>query len=159
MLSRGDKRVEKASVLGRTCGHASAIGDVLPGASHYLPSVGHFKPKDGRDVAVGIVERFSEDVRGSFGRRQPLQQQANPTCQRLASFSSRLRVGAHVDRFRQPGFDARFPARACRLHDVDRQPFRGRREERRRIAHHAAICRLPAQPDVLHNVLGFGGAT
>jgi hypothetical protein len=47
----------------------SAVGDVLPSARDDLPRVRLFNPKDLRDVTVRIIERFSEDVRGSFGRR------------------------------------------------------------------------------------------
>ena len=83
-----DERVEKTSLLGRTRGHPSAIGDVLTGASHYLPRVGLFKPKDARDVTVCIVERLSKDVRSSFRGRQLLKQYQDSQLQRLALFRS-----------------------------------------------------------------------
>jgi hypothetical protein len=54
-----DERVEKTPLLDRIHGHPSALGDVLPGASHYLTRVGLFKPKEFRDVAVGIAEGLS----------------------------------------------------------------------------------------------------
>ena len=53
--------------------HPSTIHNVLPGAGNHLPRVVLFKPKDFRDVAVGIVECFPEEIRGTFGRRQPFQ--------------------------------------------------------------------------------------
>ena len=37
-----EEGVEKTFVLGRTCGHPSAISDVLACASHHLPRVGHY---------------------------------------------------------------------------------------------------------------------
>jgi hypothetical protein len=74
VLGRGDESVEKTSLLGRTRGQPSAIRDVLPGASHYLPHVGLFKPKGVREVAVWIVESLPKDVGGSFRGRQLLQQ-------------------------------------------------------------------------------------
>ena len=73
-LGRGNEGVEKTSLLGRIRGHPSAIRDVLPSASHHLPRVGLFKPKDVRDVAVCVVERLPKDVGGSFRGRQLLQQ-------------------------------------------------------------------------------------
>ena len=105
MLGCCDERVEKTSLLGRTRGHSSAIGDVLPGASHHLPRVGLFKPKDVRDITIWIVERLPKDVGSSFGGRQLFQQQQNPKRQCLASFRSQSRVGAGIDWFRQPGPD------------------------------------------------------
>ena len=53
--------------------HQSAIRDALPSASHHLPRVCLFKPKDVCDVAVWIVERLPKDVGGSFGGRQLFQ--------------------------------------------------------------------------------------
>jgi hypothetical protein len=139
-------------------GHPAAMSDALPGASHQLPRVCLSKPKDVRDVTVCIVERLPKDVRGAFGARQPFQQQQNPTRQGLAPFRSQPGVGARIDRLRHPGSDARLPARACRLHDVDRQSCRRRHEECRSIPNQAAIGHLPPYPDVLHNILGFGCA-
>jgi len=100
-----DESAEKTSLLGRSCGHRSAIGDALPGARHHLPRVGFFKPKDVRDITIWIVERLPEDVGSSFGGRQLFQQQQNPKRQCLASFRSQSRVGAGIDWFRQPGPD------------------------------------------------------
>ena len=73
ILGRCDESVEKTSLRGRIRAHSSAIGDVLAGASHHLPRVGLFKPKDVRDIAVCIIERLPKDVRGSFGGRQLFQ--------------------------------------------------------------------------------------
>ena len=127
------------------------VANVLPGASHHLPRVGLSKPKQVRDVAVCIIERLPKDVRRSFGGRQPFQQQPNPARQCLASFRSQPRVGAGIDWFRQPGSDVRLPARACRLHDVDRQSCgrRSRETLRRREPRcdqlSATVPRRPAQ--------------
>jgi hypothetical protein len=158
MLGCCGERVEETSLLGRTHGHPSAIRDVLARASHDLPRVGLFEPKDIRDVTVCIVERHSKDERSSLPGRQPLRQCQDPQLQRLASFHSRPRIGAGVDWFRQPGLDVRLSAPAYRLHDIDRQVCRRRRQERRSIANQAAIRRLPAYPDILHEVLGLGCA-
>jgi hypothetical protein len=65
------------------------------------------------------------------------------------------RIGLRVDWLWQERADVRLSARAGRLQDVDRQSSRRRNEECRGIPDHTAICRLPAHPDVLHNVLGF----
>ena len=142
MLGGGDESLKKTSLLGRIRRHPSAIRDVLTSASHHLPRVGLFKPKDIRDVTICIVERLPKDVRGSFGGRQLFQQYQDAQRQCLAAFRSQPRVGARIDWFRQPGSDVRLSARACRLHDVDRQSCRRRREECRGIANHG--CDLPS---------------
>ena len=85
---------------------------MLPSASHHLPRIGLFKPKDVRDLAIRVVERLSKDVRSPFRRRQPLQQHQNPQLQRLASFRSQSGVGARVHWFGQPGSHVPFPTRA-----------------------------------------------
>jgi hypothetical protein len=138
-------------------GHDSAIGDPLPGARHHLPRVRLFEPEDVRDVAVGIVERLPKDEGGAFGGSQPFEQQQNPGRQRLASFHFQPGVGAGIGWFRQPGSHIRLPARTRRLHDVDRQSLRRRREKRRGVSNEAAVRHLPPDPDVLHDVLGLGG--
>jgi hypothetical protein len=91
-------------------GHASGIGDALPGASHYLPRVGLFESEDVRDVAVRVVERFPEDVGGSFGATQPFNQQQNSRRQRLASFRCDPGIGAGIGWLGVPGSDVRLPA-------------------------------------------------
>lgn len=137
---------------------AAKAGNVLPGARHHLARVGLSEPQDVRNLAVGIVERLPEDVRRSFGGRQLLHQYQEAQLQRLTSFHCRPGIGAGVDRFQQPGPDGRLPPRACGLHDVDRHAPRRRCEERGGVANQAAVYRLPAQPDVLHKVLGLGRA-
>jgi hypothetical protein len=120
-----------------------------------LSRIGFVKPKDVRDLAVWIVERLTKDVGGSCGGRQLFQQQQHPKRQRLASFRTQPRVGAGID-WLQPGSNVRLSARARRLHDVDRQSPRCRHEECRGIPNPAAIGRLPAYPNVLHDVFGRG---
>src|SRR5215471_11468436 len=144
ILSGCDEGLEETLVLGRTRGRPSVARDVLPRARHDLPRVGLRKPKDVRDVAVRVVERLTKDVGSSFGGRQRLQKHPDATRQRLIPFRGHARVGAGVDWFRLAGLDARFPPCACRLHDVDRQSSRRRRQECRGVTDNAAIRRLPA---------------
>ena len=149
------ERIEKTSSLGGIRGHPSAIRDVLPSATHHLPRVGLFKPEDVRDVAVWVIERFSKNVGCSLRRRQFLQQQQDPCLEPLGSFRSQARISVGIGSFRQPGSDVRLSPRACRLHDVDRQSCRCGHEECLGVPNLAAVCDLPAYPDVLHDVLRF----
>ena len=83
-----DERIKKTSLLGRIRRRPSAVRDVLASPRHHLPRVGLFQPKGMGDVTIGIVERFSKDVRGPFSRRQRFHEHENTTRQCLASFRS-----------------------------------------------------------------------
>ena len=112
MLGCCDERVEKTSLLGRTRGHSPAIGDVLPGASHHLPRVGLFKPKDVRDITTWIVERLPNDVGSSFGGRQLFQQAT--LLQRLGQRAGRHPLARMAPELRHVGRSDAVP-RAVRL--------------------------------------------
>ena len=142
-------------------------GDVLrkekggqgPGATDYLPRVCLFKPEDGRDVRVRVVERLPKDVGGSFGGRQLFQEHPNATGQCLVSFRRQPRIAARVFWFRLPGSNLHVSRRAradCMTLIANRIAVA--RQECRGVSDHAPVCVLPAQPDVLNDVLGLGGA-
>ena len=137
----------------------SAVRDALTGASHYLPRIGLFEAQGAGDVAIRILEGLAENVGSSLGRGQRVEQQPEPTRERLSVFQVRSLVSAGINRFPHPRSPAHLVARACGADGVDRQSRRRRREKRCGIAHDAAIGTLPAYPDVLHDVLRFGFAT
>ncbi len=53
------------------------IGDMFPGAGDELTGVRLTEMKDLHDLPMWVVERFSENIRGSFRTREFLQQQQN----------------------------------------------------------------------------------
>src|SRR5262249_34454306 len=91
-LGCSNEGIEKTPSGRYTRVRVPAVGDVLSSARDDLPRVRLFNPKDLRDVAVSIIERFSEDVRGSFGRRQPFHQYPSPPLQRLPSLRALSRI-------------------------------------------------------------------
>jgi hypothetical protein len=132
---------------------------MLPRSGDDLPRVGFFDPKDVCNLAVGIVEGLSKYVRRALGWRELLQQKQNREVQRLAPLDPQARIGAGVDRLRQPWAYIGVSARASGLEHVDRES-RGRRDqEGQRIADRAPISGLPPNPDVLDDVLGLRRAT
>ncbi len=98
----GNERIEQAPLLGRTHGRAPSARHMLPRSGDELPRVGFFDPKDVRNLPVGIVEGLSKHVRRALGWRELLQQKQHRKVQRLAPLGPQARIGAGVDRLRQP---------------------------------------------------------
>ena len=109
--------------------------------------------QDVGDPLVGVVQRLAQHVRGALGGRELLEQDEDRVLQRLAALGAERRVVLGVDGFRQPGADVRLPARVGRLQDVDRQAGGDRRKERSRLEDALAVGGLPADPDLLEDVL------
>lgn len=158
-LGSGDEGIETAPSLGRTHERGRLSRDTLPGASDELAGVRFTESKDVRDLAIRVVESFTENVRDSFPGRESLQQQQDGTLQRFAPFRSQFGVGAVVHRLREPGRDIRFAAQAGGLGEVDGQSRRRRRQVCRCVQDDATISTVPPQPHVLQNVLGLGRAS
>ncbi len=134
---------------------ARAIDDVTPCAGDNLSCVGLSQSEDACDVTVRIVERLSQDVGRSFLTRQVRQQHQKPGLDRLSLFHVGSGMSTGVDGFRQPRTDGDLTARARRLHHVDRESCRRRREERSSVADRGAVRCLPAHPHVLNHVFGI----
>ena len=67
--------------------------------------------------------------------------------------------GLGVDRLAQPRAHVGLPAPAGRLRDVDREARGDGREERLRVAHRAPLRAVPADPGVLHDLVGLRRAS
>jgi hypothetical protein len=153
----GDEGIEKPRSFGRPGGRTRlVIGDTLPRAGDELASVGLGESEDARNPAIGVIEGFTKNVRGSLFRRKRLEQHEDRVSERFPLLYLRLRVEAGVHGFREPPTGVDFAAQAGGLDEVDGQPPRRRRKKSRRVQDRAAIHRLPSQPCVLHDVLGRG---
>ena len=73
------------------------------------------------------------------------------------SICSKDRVGSGVDGFGEPRADVCLAAGAYGLREVDRQPCSYRYKRCRCIPNDASVGGLPAQSDILHKLLRFGG--
>jgi hypothetical protein len=132
------------------------LGEVEPSASPELPGVGLADPERLRDVPERVVERFPEHEDGAFDRRQPLQQELDGVLEVRRPLGGHRRVLRGANQRREPAVDGDLAARARGDGDVEREPRRDLHEERDAVAHLCAVRPLPADPDVLNDVLGVG---
>jgi hypothetical protein len=128
------------------------------GAAHDLPHIGLLELKELGDLGIAVLERLTQDVCGTLGGLQPRQHQRQGRCQGFGPLRSQLWIRTGVDGFGQPPSHAGLAAHTSGLHDVDGQPGRRAGQEGRRPDHREAVRPLPAQPDFLQHVLGFGHA-
>ncbi len=157
-LRRGRQRGQQALVLAAVHRQAALAGEPAARAGDELPGVGLGELEDVRDLPVGVVERLAEDVGGALGRRQLLEQRADGRRERFVALDSGRRVGGGVGRLGQPAARGGLVANACGVDDVDRESRRGGPEERPGVADGAPVGAVPANPGVLHHVLGFSRA-
>ena len=73
LLSSGEEYVEEVPLCCRIYGTVLTVDDMLPGAGHELADIGFFESQEVRDLTIGIVERYSKNVRSAFCRRELLQ--------------------------------------------------------------------------------------
>ena len=158
MRAAARNAVEQPALLGLRHLAPSFAGEVLAGAAHELTGGRLGDLHDLADLFVGVGERLAQHVGGPLGGREPLQHHEHGESERLGAFGAEGRVGAGVDRLGQPRADVGLAAGARRLQRVDREPRRRRREERRRVLHDRSVGALPAQPRILHDVLGLARA-
>jgi hypothetical protein len=155
-LRGGHQSCKKPLPLGGVCRSSAFVSDVLAGASDQLARVGLGDLKDVCDFAVGVIEGLAEDVGCAFVGRELLEQQQNGELEGLATFGSKGWVRAGVDGLGKPGADVGLATGTRRLREVDGQARCRGDEKRGCVMHGCAIGGLPAQPGVLHDVLGFG---
>ncbi|MBB5782217.1 hypothetical protein HD596_008973 [Nonomuraea jabiensis] len=141
-------------------GHGGAAGDedASAGPADELAYGRFVELDDAGDLPVGVVERLPQHVRGTFGGREPFQQQQHRELQGLGPLGAKAGIGAGVDGFGQPRAEAGLAADAGGLRGVDRQPGGRGGQERGGIVDRGTVVDLPAQPDVLHQVLSLGDA-
>jgi hypothetical protein len=94
VVSRREERPEKALVRS-WANRATLLGHhALSGSTHELPAIRGTELKEVRDPVVGIVERFSQHVRGALGRRQLGEHQQHGDFDRLSPLGIRFGTGA-----------------------------------------------------------------
>ena len=114
--------------------------------------------QDRRDLVVRVVEGLPQYVRGalvgdSFSRT--CSSASSSASARSAPSAGSLRS---VDRVGQPRADVGLAPDPGRLGGVDREPGGRGGEEGGRFDHLGPVVALPADPDLLDDVLGLGGA-
>ena len=85
---------QELSLMCRAGGLPSPRGKVLAGAADELTSVDLRHLQNAGDLGVGVVEGFAQHIGGSFGRREPLQQEQDPELQLFDLYSPRCGVDA-----------------------------------------------------------------
>src|SRR5690606_26943564 len=136
-------------------GRPTPLRDVLAGTSHELASVRFTEFEDRSDLFERVSERLAEHVRRAFGRAERFEQPKHRELERLTPFRAEARVGACIDGLRKPWPDVRLAPSARGLRDVDGEARRDGRKECGYVPHAAPVRILPAEPRVLHDVLGF----
>ncbi|MBE1583051.1 hypothetical protein H4W80_001309 [Nonomuraea angiospora] len=141
-------------------GHGGAAGDedAFAGPADELAYGRFVEVDDAGDLPVGVVERLPQHVGGAFGGGEPFQEQQHGELQGLGAFGAEAGVGAGVDGFGQPRAEMGLAADAGGPGGVDRQPGGRGGQERGGVLDRGAVVGLPAQPDVLHQVLGLADA-
>jgi hypothetical protein len=128
---------------------------VTAGAAHQLPGVDRRRRDDLGDPRVGVVEGLAKYVRRALGGGELLEQDEHRVLQGLALLGPESGVVVGVDRFREPRTDVGLAPRVRGLQGVDGEPGGDRREEGGGFADVGAIGVLPADPGLLHHVLGI----
>ena len=155
-LRRGEEGLKKAAMFGGAYLCSPLIDNVFAGAGNQLAGIRLGELKDVRDIAMGIVESLAKNVGGTLIGREIFEQEKNRQLQCFTTFCSEGRVGSGVYGLREPGANICLALRTRGLGETDCQPHRRRYKKCCRVPHHTAVGGLPAQPDLLHNVLRFG---
>lgn len=155
-LRGGDQGYKKPLSLDTICRSPAPVSNVLAGTRDELARVGLGGLKDFRYLAVGVIEGFAEDIGRAFSGRQLFEQQQHGEFESLATFSPKGWVGASVHGLGKPRPNVSLASGARRLREVDSKARRGGDKKRGRVLNGSTVGRLPAQPNVLHDVLGLG---
>ena len=155
-LGGGEEGGEQVVALGAADDGSPLLGDVLARPARQLARVGLAHLKNFGDPLERIVERFVEYVRCALRGREPLQEQQHRERERLGVLGPERRVGGRVDGLRQPGSDIDLPSSPRGAEGGEAEPGHHRGEIGGRIGDIRPIGRLPAQPRILHHVLGVG---
>jgi pimeloyl-ACP methyl ester carboxylesterase len=161
--ARSPVRAAAANVLSRRWRSAAPARRRRPPrryarASNQLPRIRLAEPEHVGDPAVGVVERLAQDVGRPLGRGQLLEQREQRVRDRLALLHDPRRIVDEIDRVGRQRSDGDLATHAGRMPDGQREPRGHRHEEPGRIADRVPVGPLPADPRVLHDVVGFAGA-
>ncbi len=157
LSGRGEEGSEQAALLGWGDGGLALFGEMATGAGDELAGVRFLDFEDFGDAAVGIVERFAEDIGGAFLGIQLFEKDEDGEFERLGPFGAESGVGGGVDGFREPRTDVGLATGAGGLVGGEGEAGGGGNEKRRRVDDEVMVDCLPAEPDILHEVFGFGG--
>jgi hypothetical protein len=114
----------------------------------------------GGDLRVGLAQRVVQDQRDPLGGGQALEEHQGGQSDVLPADDGGKRplvVGGGDQRLGQPRADVGLPLGRRRGQQVEADPPDDRREPGARVAHLRPV-RGPAQPGLLHGVLGVGHA-
>ena len=115
LLRGGDKGLQKAPLLARTDGVHAAICDVFTGAGDELADVCFLHLQYVRDLVVGIIECFAQNICGTFCGREFLEEQQDRKLQCFTALRTYSGIAAGVHWFGKPGPDVGFAARVSGL--------------------------------------------
>ena len=111
LLGGTDKGIQKAPLLARTDGCTSAICDMFAGTGDELADVCFLHLQDVRDLVVGVIECFAQNICGAFCRREFLKEQKDRKLQCFTALRTYSGIDAGVHRFGKPRPDVGFAAR------------------------------------------------
>ena len=114
-----NKRSQKAPLLVGTDGSLPPIGDMFAGTGNYLAGVCFLYLQDVCDLAVRVVERFTQNICGPLCRRELLKEHQDGEFQRFGALRTQGGVGGCVHGFWQPFSDVSFATRTGRLDKID----------------------------------------
>ena len=110
VLRGSDKCLQKAALLARTDGCAPPIGDMLTGTGDKLASVCLLQLQDVRDLAMGVIERFTQNICGALSGREFFKEHKHREPQRFTALRSYAGIRADVRWFGKPSPDVGFAA-------------------------------------------------
>ena len=150
-----DKRLHKSLMVLGADAAVTIAREMHPRTGDELPGIGLARAEHLRDLPMRVVERFAEHVSSALDGRQLLEQHQRALREGVASLNTQRRISAYIDCMEHRCANMRLTAGSSRLDDVDRKSSRRGREEGRRIPHGVAVGFLPADPRILHDVIGF----
>jgi hypothetical protein len=155
---------EQSTSLRRIDRAAPLFSEMLTSPARQLPRVGFADLECVRDLAERVVEGLVEHVDGTLDRDESFHQELDGDLECLAALDRPYRIdGGRIGiggiELRQPAAGTHLATGASRGGCVERGPRRDGDQERDRIPDLRAVRTVPADPHVLDDVLGVGGAT
>src|SRR5689334_12970630 len=93
------------------------------------------------DLAVGVIERFTQNIRSTFCGREFLKEHLDRELQCFSALGTESGIAAGVHRFGKPRADVSFVARVGRLSKIDAESCGYLGQECGWIVNRPPICR------------------